>query len=278
MLGNLISGGMTLIGGLLGQNKQDKIAEENRAFQREMAETGVQKRVADAKAAGIHAAAALGAQIASPAPISVGDSLSPAMHNAGQDISRAINAGASPDTRANATFTAAQQALALERAGLENAEIRTRLIRQNAPGTPPATPSLDQRWGIPGQGNIPIPGSLVTENPMGRSVDPAGPYSEPGHVADTGYTLTPSGNYAVVPSKEAQERMEDQAIPQLMWALRNMFLPESMGGERSHPPFDHGPGWTYNPFAGSWTPPPEITHYFRNPDGSQWRYNSRGRY
>jgi len=81
-----------------------------------------------------------------------------------------------------------------------------------------------------------------------------------------------------MPSKEAQERMEDQHFVQLMWSLRNLYLPEALGGERNHPPgFPNAQGWRYRPWTGSWEPPPEYTHYFRNPDGGQWSWSSGNR-
>lgn len=272
---------MSLLAGILGQNKQDKIAKENLAFQREMATTGVQKRVEDARSAGVHPAAALGAQIAMPSPVSVGDSLGPALHNAGQDISRAVSAGATASDRGTAQYTAAVQALNLERLGLENAEIRSRLARSTAPGTPPPVPTFDQRWGMPGQTSsgapTNVPGiALVNERPLERSVDPSNPSGEPGHVADLGWSLTPGGSYYPLPSKEAQERMEDNPIAQAFHFLRNNLLPWQYGGQISHPPIPppEGMRWTYSVISG-WQLRP-LSEYrrgrFRNPDGSTWRY------
>jgi len=286
LTGALISGGTRLLGGLLGDNAAEKNAKRNIQLQKEFAQTGIQWKVADAKAAGVHPVYALGASTTPFAPVSVGQSnMSQALSGFGQDISRATAATATSQSR----LSSAAQGLQLENMGLQNALLRSQIARINQ-GTGPPMP-LDARWGLDGQGSTTagsiatgsgsapssVPGiSLVENRPLQRSVDPAGPYSEPGHVADVGHALTHSGRYAILPSKEAQERMEDQIWPQLYWALRNMWLPESWGGERSHPPFGHPNQWRYLPWAGSWEHE-DTDHYFRNPDGSQWSYSTRDR-
>lgn len=86
ILGGLISGGASLLGGignLLGANK-------DRKAQKEFAKYGVRWRVEDAKAAGIHPLAALGMQGMQYSPVysGIGSSLS----EAGQNVGRAVAA------------------------------------------------------------------------------------------------------------------------------------------------------------------------------------------
>lgn len=81
-----------LAGGFLSDKSRESQAQSAEATQREFAQMGIRWRVADAKAAGLHPLYALGGPSAtySPPPITtgVGDSL----RQAGQDLSRAIQA------------------------------------------------------------------------------------------------------------------------------------------------------------------------------------------
>lgn len=254
MLGQLVSGGLSLIGGLLGQNTQAKQAKANRAAQQDVLHHGIEYRVADARRAGIHPAAALGAQISSPAPIAIGDSLSPALHNAGQDISRAINAGAKSDDRSTAAYTGALQALQLEKLGLENAEIRSRLTRANAPGTPPPVPTPESTSWLTGPMPLPnVPGT-VTDGPLARTgVDPRAPHHETGAIADVGYARSAPGGmegYYPVYGKDVQERMEDDHIGSILWNFRNRGLPFfNLNRSIPYPP-PNGMWWEFNPIRG----------------------------
>lgn len=119
MLGNLISAGANIIGGLFGKSSADKARESqeranaaNAALQREFAQNSIRWRVADARAAGVHPIYALGAPTISASPSYVGatadNSLGSAIANAGQDIGRAVNA----------TRTTPERVLALKEAQL----------------------------------------------------------------------------------------------------------------------------------------------------------------
>lgn len=88
----LIGAGATLLGGLISNRANKRIAAENAANQQAFAEQGIRMRVEDAKAAGIHPVYALGASVPSFSPIALPDQLGPAMASAGQDISRAVRA------------------------------------------------------------------------------------------------------------------------------------------------------------------------------------------
>lgn len=236
MIGNLISAGASLLGGVLGQKSQEKQAEKNIQLQKDFAQQGIQWKVADAKAAGIHPLYALGANTHSFAPVSVGDSLSPALANAGQDIGRAVNAVSDGSTRVYG-IQKALQGLALERAGLENEVLRSQIRRNNSAGTPPPVPTPGTQWLIPGQGEttIPeVPGTIVDEPLKRTGVDPTRGYTESGAIADKGYTNTAPGHYFPVPSKDVKDRIEDITPAEWAWALRNMVGP--MFGYNMQPP------------------------------------------
>lgn len=83
----------SLVGGLLGKDAARDAAGINRDMQRQFAQYGIRWKVDDAKAAGIHPLAALGASTHSFSPVFQGDnSLGEGLARAGQDISRSIEA------------------------------------------------------------------------------------------------------------------------------------------------------------------------------------------
>jgi len=106
---SLISAGANLLGGLFGDDDDDsakEIAAQNAALQREFAQNGIRWKVEDAKAAGIHPLAALGANTISYTPQAVGDlggggsRWGGVIRNMGQDISRAMDATRTSEERA----------------------------------------------------------------------------------------------------------------------------------------------------------------------------------
>lgn len=130
---------------------QAKYAQLNLDQQREFAQQGIRWKVDDAKAAGLHPLAALGAQVSSFSPISVGTSsadlrastaTAPSIDfsSLGQDLSRAEAAGSTSGER---TSKLAQQvakvmgALTIEKAGLENDLLRTNIAKTRSQIGPP---------------------------------------------------------------------------------------------------------------------------------------------
>lgn len=159
MLGDLVSAGASLAGGWMANNRAEEdrktqmaIAQQNIAAQREFAQHGIRWKVADAQAAGLHPLAALGAQVSSFSPVSVGSSGDGgASHfaQAGQDIGRAIKAAQTAEERA-ARDAETVRKLDVEKKGLENGILRTELvskIRRETEGLGPAFPG----------GRVPLP-------------------------------------------------------------------------------------------------------------------------
>lgn len=268
MLGNLIGAGASLLGGLFGQQSQAKTAEKNIALQREFAESGIQMKVADAKKAGVHPLAALGASTTSFSPVSVGTPLATGIAAAGQDISRAVNATQNTDQRA---FVMAQAALTTENMELQNQLLRSQITRMNQTSAPPMP--VEQRYLLEGQGQTatprlsrnPLPGVLVTDKPLDRTAaDPNALHSEAGAVTDMGFARTATG-YAPVPSRNTQERIEDNIISQITWAIRNQMLPSL--GYRHIPPNigDDNQDWYYDVGSQEYRqrPPYRGPHQFR---------------
>lgn len=193
---------------------QKEYAEKNIALQKEFAQHGVRWKIEDAKAAGIHPVAALGASGASYSPVSVGEPTPPrersssnigdVLGSMGQNISRAVQAVASVSDRLDLEIKQQQ----LEGLKLDNA------LR-------------GQRLGPPKTGQI----------------GPAMPEEAPIH-SDIAWSKTAGGGLAPIPSNAFAERAEDQWLPQIAWGVRNLIAP--------HDPADRGLGrgevWAWNPF------------------------------
>ena len=125
---SLIGAGSSILGGLFGSSgakkarkQQQAQFEQNMAMQKEFAQNGIRWKVNDAKEAGLHPLYALsgGTNGYIPSSTSVGsdNSLGNALSNAGQDISRSLEAkNTQPERTQNST---ALMNLGVERAQLE---------------------------------------------------------------------------------------------------------------------------------------------------------------
>lgn len=166
ILGPLISAGASLLGGLFGRSSQDKANAQNIQLQKDFAQQGIRWKVADAKAAGIHPLYALGAQTHSFSPSLVGDtSLPTGLANAGQDISRAIDAGRTPTERVDA-YARTVQALNLTRLGLENDLLASQIRKINQAGHPPGLPDVVDVAGNPRTAASALGGYTAGTTPM----------------------------------------------------------------------------------------------------------------
>ncbi len=211
----------------------DRMAAENRAFQKDFATMGIQWKVADAKAAGLHPAAALGAsgylppnqEVGQGQAISEGPAVSPAgsaMESMGQNLSRANYA----------TRDQKQRAEEFEKLKLQSAQMDVTMKAMNIAALKQVGPPLPSNADMPrltGQSqHRTIPGNqgYVEEVPAVKThSQPGRPAQEVGAVADFGYTKTRGGGLAVIPGKDIKERIEDQIVPETMWAIRNQIIP-----------------------------------------------------
>lgn len=239
MLPALIAAGSSLIGGLLGSREKSK----DRAAQKEFATHGVRWKVADAKAAGLHPLAALGAQTSSFSPVSVGgSSLSSGFAAAGQDIARAVDATRTQGEKVSA-YAKTIQDLNVQRMGLENELLSSQIAKVRQAGTPPPFPSTNDPYLIEGQTS-----SGINVKKMDR-IDPhsSNPSIEPGAITDTGFTRTPTGWHPVM-SSDAKQRLEEDLIGGLLWNIRNRLAP-TVGSRMNPPGVSREPGeyWVYDP-------------------------------
>lgn len=251
-------------------------AEKDRALQREFAQNGIQWRANDARAAGLHPLAALGAQLASSTPISIsggggggtssfssptstpgspfaGASMGSGISAMGQDIGRAI-AAASPESARVAQVAETQTALQLQNMKLQNELLASQIAKTSGASIGPSMPTATMRKMIDGQGNTPtkngrIKNNLVEEKKHEPVVGhPTQKHSEPGEVTDLGYAKTKHG-YTPVPSKDVKERIEDSFLSEIMWEIRNR-VPQTFGFNLSPPAHvspKKGDRWWYSP-------------------------------
>lgn len=271
MLGPIIAAGANLAGGLLGLNAQkdaaaaqERMAAQNIALQKEFAQSGIQWKVADAKAAGVHPLYALGANTTSFSPVSIGspsgNPLGDGISRAGQDLSRAMAATSNSTTRLVSGLT-------VERSMLENDLLRVQIAKakqQIGPPVPTAHPSaLDALFS--GQGDaqkgmtisdlIKFKPHEVTPTAYGQK------YAEPGPMPEVGYTRSPSGGYMVTPSKDYKDRAEDFGPLGWQWWIKHQLLP-NIGLNHTPPPsvqLKDDEQWYYHPYQeyrikkkGSW--------------------------
>lgn len=244
LLGSIIGGASSLIGGLFGQDSQDDQMKAQIAAQKEFAKNGIRWRVEDANKAGVHPLFALGANTHSFSPIGVGGSpLAEGISQAGQNIGRAISAKGTSVERA---FNARMMELQLQRGELENQMLASQIARQNSPAQmPPALPMpAADRFLIDGQAQttpMPIPerfgGPLIQNVPLERiRSDPDNLHAEPGAITDVGWARTADGGYAPVPSYDVKQRIEDTWLPEIAWAMRNLAGP-NISASYNRPPF-----------------------------------------
>lgn len=263
MLGNLISAGASLLGGLFGSNSADKAREsqeamnaQNIALQREFAQNGIQWKVEDAKKAGIHPIYALGGSTSSFTPVSANFATDTSMPNAiaaaGQDIGRAVNATRTSSQRVDA-FSKTAQALQLENMSLQNDNLRSEIASKSArlvQQQNPPMPSAADRWLIPGQAQAALPSLLKQDLFKQTPGDPWKTSQEPGANPDTGHLRT-SGGLFPVPSQNAKEAIEDNWYQETMHFIRNNLLP-MISPKFNEPPHPASKGkvWVYDPVYG----------------------------
>lgn len=88
--GPVLGAAGTIVGGLISNLFNQGQREKGEQFQREFAQNAIRWRVADAKAAGIHPLAALGASVPSGQPLVLGDALGESLAKGSQDIGNAV--------------------------------------------------------------------------------------------------------------------------------------------------------------------------------------------
>lgn len=96
---SLISGGLGLFGGLLGNKAQSNNISDQLKFRREELHNAIQWRVQDAQQAGIHPLYALGMSPPSSFPIALDDKVGPAIQEMGQNVGNVLHRQMDQDAR-----------------------------------------------------------------------------------------------------------------------------------------------------------------------------------
>lgn len=263
-------------------NRMDAMLD--RDIQREFAQNGVQWRVNDARAAGIHPLAALGMQGASSSPIQIGTTgstgipsanpvTSPApqpgvgssaMGNAvasfGQDLSRAITATATEIEREK-QVSSASSLLALENQALQNKLLASQIAKTSGAAVGPSFPSSGGKRAIDGQGNTPLIKFEPAEVTRTRS---ATPHTQEGKNPEVQYFNTPYGQVHA-PGKQFKEAIEDDIFNEGAHAIRSR-LPSMLGFRDYAPPESPGKNkaWVFNPVLQTWQ---KKTLLYKDPKG-----------
>lgn len=253
--------------------KQREFAQRQFQFQMDAAKQGVQWRAADARAAGIHPLAALGMMPSSFSPVSMGqESTGAYLSNMGQDIGRAVGAYQSSAERRKQLAGAAHEAIIARkrdevlfdqtvRANELDIQMKnSQLARLNSPGSPPPLESA-----APGSVNV-VP-DRVTVGSVGE------PARAPGMVTDFQLGPTASGGFAIIPSQDMKQRIEDMPS-EWQWFLRNGITPPRQVYDtlnRLHPP-PHGQRWQFDAMRGEFRlqgtgdPLANLYQFFFRPD------------
>lgn len=284
MIGSIISGAAQATAQIAGDAYgayRDNIADNqwsrDRNAAKEMnydfAKNGIQWKVDDARAAGIHPLFALGSQTNTPsfsAGVSgfhSGVSSGFGLGAAGQNISRAISSSQDNSERENTEiFNASVRSLELERMRLQNkalendvalgqANLSSQALRTQQAG--PAFPSVNSHGQvIPGQANA-RQSSLIKVNPAVSTANhPSAPGTEAATIPDLGFARTNDGGLAPVPSDQVKNRIEDDFINETAWKIRNL-LPATVDYAGSAPPsawLPKGKVWSFSIPRGAWYP------------------------
>jgi hypothetical protein len=154
----------------------------------------------------------------------------------GQDIGRAIASQKTSHQRKIMDIQLENARLDTEMKKLELSTARRRLTGQVGPALP------DQVINKPAE---------VTSHAKGR------PNIEAGSVTSTGFARTAGGGLTPVPSKDVKERIEDQFIPETVWAAQNYIGP-TFGSTKNKPPKKLLPkghkDWEWSVMEATWYP------------------------
>lgn len=200
-IGSLLSG----IGGIAsafgggGSNYKGQVGMMN--AQARISREDIPLRVKAYTDAGIHPLYGMSGQQFTPTPVTVGEepSAGERLAHMGQNISRAASAYTTSSERA---FKKASDALTLENMKLQNDLLRAQTTAIGSPSNPP------------------IPGPSDVDALAGQSATRGLPGYERHVSPDAGFSRTRNGDIAVVPSQDVKNRIEDMAIPEIQWYLR----------------------------------------------------------
>lgn len=277
---SMLQSGTEMLGNLFDNKKDRESAESqfvrNQQLQREFAQQGIRWRVEDAKAAGLHPLAALGASTTSFSPIvvdgggsTVGRSVARGMSEMGQNLERSFHATRTDEERRAAEAEALSIAadnkakadraytLDMQRKELENTLLASQIMSLNSGGqVGPAMPS--------GAGDRPVragraaspTGAVVVKPSEVTSRDPSVSGREAGaHAAFRRYEYG-HGNYVDLPGQALSESLEGLgwAAPFVAASMfaRHEFDKWNQGTDKPSVSLPSGYEWVWNRWSQSW--------------------------
>lgn len=210
-IGSAIGG---IAGAFIGAKSDKRNTDANIENQRDFAQQGIQWKVADARAAGIHPLYALGANTNTFSPVPIGGTdWGAVLSNAGQNIGRSIDSTRTQKSRDTARQ---MEELTLERARLENEVLRSQNTQIQRSMNPPMAGS---QYTIPGQT---ASGVDYQDAPRATVINATG--KEGGSTADWTYSRTSDGGLTIIPSDDVKDNIEDMLIPEMGWSIRNTHI------------------------------------------------------
>lgn len=279
-IGGIAGGVAGLISGGQSSANAARLNQLNYEHQKEFAQNGIRWKVADAKAAGLHPLAALGASTAQYTPATaIGDSPDWSfLADAGQSIGRAVDAKRTQQERVEqqqkqdaafalkaenqkaendlirAQTASIQQDMALRQAKASEQAVRT---QQQVP----AMPSLGRDGSvIAGQGDATSPAGIEAKPAEIVVNDPQTRTAEAGSHPDKRWLRTSTGGYQPVRSEAAQNALEDDIVGSFRYDMRNG-LANMANSQDNAPPRaflpDGGRGnyfWFWDGVLGEWYP------------------------
>lgn len=257
MLGEALSFVTGPIGGYFDQqarkNAADHAARANYAQQKEFAQSGIQWKVEDAKKAGIHPLAALGASTPTTGGTHTvgggGSDLGSGLAAMSQTVGRAIQASSTADQRTMTNLSIRNAETELAGKELDNQIKQSQLNQMNSVG--PAFPSANDPHMIEGQGDA-LPGVRITPSESAAS-EKGRPGIQAGAINSLRYTRESNGNIGVAPSKDMKEAIEDDVIGENLWHLKNRLIPPPPNPR--HYPLSRGATeWKWSPLRQEFVP------------------------
>lgn len=247
------------------RNAQNYWNQRNLDYQDLVNRNQIQWRVADAVKAGLHPLAALGISPSQGGGVGwtpVGDGgASGHIANMGQDISRAMIANMDRRERTAANAEAARQnavqekrneilfGLSVERAGLENAELRSRIARINSAQVGPGQPRIGR--------SVPTSTGVIESVPSPVHTSERGnPALQAGAPPEYRFYRRSDGRLGIQPSEQMSQTFEDNMPGMVDWHIRNNLLPRLNVSNIPAPPRDRYPNrpgyrWRYNHIEGA---------------------------
>lgn len=225
VLGGIAGVALPMIGDIVAADKSRSASnyqtDKNVEWQKEFAKHGIRWRVDDARAAGIHPLAGLGASTTSFSPIPAGDDGAAYYSRAGQRLGDSIQRASNVDEKKQRQVDLEIRQEQLRNMRLTNAGLQAELERgaTTQPSMPVGQTPIGQEFGLPGQDQ-----AIVNGNKQHTFVRPEINLSdqlgiEAGKSALEKFSVDQKGRLWRIPTQENAEVLESSAFDQAKYSL-----------------------------------------------------------